>query len=165
MRHLLLLAGSALLLAACAHPWNTANVAPGTPRDQVLAQAGQPTAVVALPGGGQRLQYSLQPVGQHAFMVDLDPSGRVVSSRQVLTEAEFNRIEPDRWTLQDVLREFGPPARVDGVSSFHGQVLTYRWRDRVNTDMFYWVYVDPQGVVRRAHPGMEQRRDPDVRSR
>jgi len=21
--------------------------------------------------------------------------------------------------------------------------------------MFYWVYVDPQGVVQRAHPGME----------
>jgi hypothetical protein len=21
--------------------------------------------------------------------------------------------------------------------------------------MFYWVYLDPQGVVRRAHPGME----------
>lgn len=165
MRHLLLLAGSALLLAACAHPWNTASVAPGTPRDQVLAQAGQPTAVVPLPGGGQRLQYSLQPIGQYAFMVDLDPSGRVVSTRQVLTEAEFNRIEPDRWTLQDVLREFGPPARVDGVSSFHGQVLTYRWRDRVNTDMFYWVYVDPQGVVRRAHPGMEQRQDFDPRSR
>jgi hypothetical protein len=21
--------------------------------------------------------------------------------------------------------------------------------------MFYWVYLDPQGVVQRAHPGME----------
>ncbi|HEX7890354.1 MAG TPA: hypothetical protein VF522_13415 [Ramlibacter sp.] len=165
MRPWFLLAVSALLLGGCAHPWNTVNVAPGTPREQVIAQAGPPVAIVALPGGGQRLQYSLQPLGQYAFMVDVDPAGRVVGSRQVLTELEFQRIEPDRWTLQDVLREFGPPARVDGVSSFHGQVLTYRWRDRANADMFYWVYVDPQGVVRRAHPGMEQRNDSDPRTR
>jgi hypothetical protein len=163
MRSWLLVAGAALLLGACAHPWNSVNVAPGTPRDQVIAQAGQPVAVVPLPDGGQRLQYTLQPLGHYAFMVDLDPTGRVVRTRQVLTEAEFNRIEPGRWTLQDVLREFGPPARVDGVSSFQGQVLTYRWRDLSRTDMFYWVYVDPQGIVRRAHPGIEHRNDPDSR--
>ena len=155
MRHLLLIAASALLLGACAHPWNSVGVAPGTPRDQVIAQSGQPTAVVPLPDGGQRLQYSMQPYGQYAFMVDLDPAGRVVRSRQVLTEREFQRIEEGRWTMQDVLREFGPPAKVDGVSSFQGRVLTYRWRDLGGADMFYWVYVDPQGVVRRAHPGME----------
>ena len=164
MRPWLLTVSAALLVGACAHPWNSVNVAPGTPRDQVIAQAGQPVATVGLPGGGQRLQYTLQPWGQHAFMVDLDPAGRVVRSRQVLTELEFARIESDRWTLQDVLREFGPPARVDGVTSFRGQVLTYRWRDLANADMFYWVYVDPQGIVRRAHPGIEHRNDPDARS-
>lgn len=153
----------ALLLAACAHPWNTAGIAPGTPRDEVIARAGQPRAVVPLADGGQRLQYSLQPMGQYAFMVDLDAAGRVVRSRQVLTEQEFNRIEPGRWTRADVLREFGPPARVDGVASFQGSVLTYRWRDIGGGDMFYWVYVDPQGVVRRAHPGMEFLNDRDPR--
>jgi hypothetical protein len=154
---------AALLAASCAHPWNSVNFAAGTPRDQVIAQAGRPVAVVPLPNGGQRLQYTLQPMGQHAFMVDLDPAGRVIRSRQVLTATEFQRIEEGKWNLQDVVREFGPPARVDGVSSFHGSVLTYRWRDLGNADMFYWVYVDPQGIVRRAHPGMEFRNDRDVR--
>jgi hypothetical protein len=106
----------------------------------------------------------MQPLGHYAYMVDLDGSGRVVRSRQVLTEAEFHRIEPGRWTIADVDREFGPPARIDGVSSFRGQVLTYRWKDPVNTNMFYHVYVDPQGMVQRAHPAMEFLNDRNPRN-
>ena len=144
--------GAALLLAACAGPWG---VAPGSSRDQVLAQSGRPTRVLQLPDGGQRLQYSLQPLGRETFMVDVDASGRVVRSYQALTEGNFHRIEPGKWTRADVEREFGPPALVDGVASWNGPVLTYRWRDLARSDMFYWVYLDPQGVVQRAHPGME----------
>jgi hypothetical protein len=157
--------GFALLLAACAYSGNSLNVPVGASREQVIARAGQPGAVVPLPNGGQRLQYSLQPQGQYAYMVDLDAGGRVVQSRQVLTEREFQRIVPDRWTRDDVLREFGPPARVDGVASWNGPVWTYRWRAVGNSGMFYWVYFDAQGVVRRAHPGLEFINSPDnVRS-
>lgn len=151
------------LLAACAtHPTNAWNLAPGTPRDEVLARLGQPGRVVPLPDGGQRLQYSMQPVGHYVFMVDLDAAGKLVRARQVMTHAEFQRIEPGTWTREDVLREFGRPAWVDGVSSFHGSVWTYRWMEN-NHPMFYWVYLDPQGVVRRAHPGMEFFNAPDDR--
>ncbi|HEY8358248.1 MAG TPA: hypothetical protein VIL30_12385 [Ramlibacter sp.] len=155
------LAFAAVLLGGCAHPWNTLDVAPGATREQVVARAGQPTRVVALPDGGQRLQYSGQPLGQYAFMVDLDAGGRVVRARQVLTAAEFARIQPGTWTRADIEREFGPPARVDGVSSWNGPVLTYRWREQ--GDMFYWVYLDPQGVVRRAHQGIEHVNAPNDR--
>ena len=72
-------------------------------------------------------------------------------------EADFHRIVPGEWTWADIEREFGPPARIDAVASWNGPVWTYRWRDLANADMFYWVYLDPQGIVRRAHPGMEQR--------
>lgn len=154
MRLSALVAG-ALLLAGCAHPWNGVGLAPGTPREQVIAQSGQPTRVVPLPNGGQRFQYSLQPLGREAFMMDFDASGRLVSARQVLTEADFHRIEPGKWTFADVEREFGPPAFVDRVASWNGPVMTYRWRDIARSDMFYYVYLDPQGVVQRAHPGME----------
>jgi hypothetical protein len=147
----------ALLLSGCASPWGGASIAPGTPREDVIARMGHPTRVVALPDGTQRLQYSLQPAGQFAWMVDLDASGRVTSARQVLNQLDFQRIVPDQWTRADVEREFGPPARVDGVASWTGSVMTYRWRDVQGADMFYWVYLDPQGVVRRAHPGMEFR--------
>jgi hypothetical protein len=144
--------GLATLLAACAGPFNAMNVAPGTARDDVIARAGKPTAVVALPNGGSRLQYSLQPFGQYAYMVDLDAAGKVVRSRQVLNETELQRIQPG-WTRDDVLREFGPPARVDGVASWNGPVWTYRWKS--DGDMFWFVYFDPQGRVGRSHPAME----------
>ena len=41
--------------------------------------------------------------------------------------------------------------------------MTYRWND--GSDMFYWVYLDPQGVVQRAHPGMEFVNAPERRLR
>jgi hypothetical protein len=160
MKKRLLAAGLAVLLTACAgNPFNGYGLQPGTSRDAVLARLGQPTRVVRLPAG-ERLQYSLQPFGQYAWMVDLDASGRVLSSRQVLTLADFNRIEVGKWTRGDVEREFGPPAMVDGVASWNGPILTYRWND--GSDMFYYVYLDRDNIVRRAHQGMEFRdlRDP-----
>jgi hypothetical protein len=147
------------LLAGCAgNPFHGYDLAPGTPRDSVLARLGAPTRSVRTPTG-ERLQYSLQPFGQYAWMVDLDASGKVVRSRQVLTAGDFLRIEPGKWTREDVEREFGPPAQVDRVASWRGPVMAYRWTD--GSDMFYWVYLDEQGIVRRAHPGMEFHNAPD----
>lgn len=148
---------AALVLAACASPFAGSSIGPGATRDQVVAQMGHPTRVIPLANGGQRLQYSMQPAGQYAWMVDLDAAGRVTNSRQVLSEREFHRIVPGEWTRADIEREFGPPARVDRVASWQGPVMTYRWRDLQGANMFYWVYLDAQGVVQRAHPGMEVR--------
>ena len=147
------------LLAGCAGPWQIGRLAPGTPRDAVLASMGQPTRTVRLLDGGERLQYSGQPLGQQAWMVDLDASGRLVRARQVLTAADFHRIVENQWTRADVEREFGPPAMIERVASWNGPILTYRWND--GEDMFYWIYLDGADVVRRAHPGMEFRNRPD----
>lgn len=136
------------LLAGCA----SQAVAPGMSRDEVVARLGQPSKVIPL-GAGERLQYSRQPAGQWAMMVDLDASGRVLQARQVLKAAEFARIEPGKWTRDDVEREFGRPAKIDRVTSWNGDVWTYRWTD--GHDMFYWVYLDQSGVVRRTQQGME----------
>ncbi|MES2244761.1 MAG: hypothetical protein V4639_17965 [Pseudomonadota bacterium] len=145
------LVASLLWLGGCAlHPFSA--VHPGMSQGDVVARLGQPGAVVAIPQG-TRLQYSGQPTGQFAFMVDLDASGRVLSVRQVLNARDFARIEPGKWTRDDVLREFGRPTRVDRVASWPGDILTYRWYDL--QDLFYWVYLDGNEVVQRAHPGME----------
>ena len=136
----------------------TADITPGTPRADVIARMGTPTRVVPL-ANGERLQYSLQPAGQYAWMVDLDGAGRVQRVRQVLTAADFQRIVVGQWTRSDVEREFGPPARIDVVGSWSGPIMAYRWSD--GSDMFYWVYLDADNVVRRAHPGMELRNTPE----
>lgn len=120
------------------------------------ACAVQPTRVVPLPGGGERRQYSRQPLGQETWMVDVDAQGKVLRKYQALTFDNFNRIQPG-WTMADVEREFGPPAHVDGVASWNGPIWTYRWRDVANADMFYYVYFDEHGIVGRAHQAMELR--------
>ena len=154
MRNFLLACSAALLFGCAANPYQGYALMPGTPRDAVIAQMGQPTRVVRL-ATGERLQYSLQPMGRYAWMVDLDAAGNVAQARQVLTEANFHWIEPGRWTREDVEREFGPPAWIDRVVSWNGPIMTYRWRDMANSDMFYFVYLDPGNMVQRAHPGME----------
>ncbi|MFT3718363.1 hypothetical protein [Pseudorhodoferax sp.] len=139
---------AAVWLAGCAV------VQPGMTRAQVFAAWGQPTRSVSLQGG-ERLQYTQQPAGQQAWMVDLDAAGQVVRVRQVLTEQEFARIATDgSWTRADVEREFGPAPDRERVSSWDGPILTYRWRSGA-TDLYYWVYLDHAGIVRRAHQGMD----------
>jgi hypothetical protein len=154
MRNFLLTCFTALLFGCAGNPFAGYDIPRGTSRDAVIARMGQPSRVVRLPSG-ERLQYSLQPVGQYAWIVDLDATGKVVQAGQVLTADNFYRIEPGKWTREDVEREFGRPAWIDRVSSWSGPIMTYRWRDTANSDMFYWVYLDERNVVRRAHPGME----------
>jgi hypothetical protein len=160
LRRPLLTTCLALLAGCTGMPLGGVHVAPGTPRDAVLAQLGAPQGDLRMANGSERLQYTQQPLGREAWMVDLDPAGRVVAVQQTLDPAHFNRIVPGQWTVADIQREFGPPARVDSVASWNGPIWTYRWRDIQNADMFYWVYFDAAGVVRRSHPGMEFRSRP-----
>lgn len=143
------LAAAAVLATGCAF----SPVQPGMSREQVMASYGTPTRVVPL-ATGTRLQYSRQPAGQSAVMVDLDAAGKVVDVREVLKLQEFLRIEPGKWTRDDVEREFGPPARIDGVASWSGDIMNYRWRDNLQ-DMFYWVYLDADNRVQRTGQGVE----------
>lgn len=143
---------TALLLGGCA----VQPVPLGASRDDVMAHYGTPSRVVALPSGS-RLQYSRQPAGQQAIMVDLDAAGRVVAVRQVLNPADFARVVPDQWTRGDIEREFGRPASIDHVATWSGDIMTYRWQDSTGFDMFFWVYLDAGNVVRRTGQGMEIR--------
>lgn len=135
-------------------------IQPGMTGQAVIAQRGSPTRTVPLTDAkgavtGSRLQYSSQPMGQSALMVDLDASGKVTASRQVLQSAEFARIQPGQWTRLDIEREFGPPAKVDHVASWQGDILNYRWRDAAGGDMLLWVYLDRASTVQRVGQGME----------
>ncbi len=148
------LALMALLLGGCA----VEQVLPGTTRAEVLAKYGQPTREVPLTTGS-RLQYSYQPAGQHAVMVDLDAASRVVSSRQVLQSADFARIGINQWSRADVEREFGRSALIDRVGNWPGDIMTYYWKD-ASQDMFFYVYLDAANIVQRTGQGMDFRRDP-----
>ena len=153
-RHAASAALAALLFSGCA----VQQVLPGTTRAEVLAKYGKPTREVPI-ANGSRLQYSFQPAGQQAVMVDLDATGKVVSSRQVMQSAEFARIVINQWSRADVEREFGPGATIDHVASWKGDVMTYSWKD-ASQDMFFYVYLDSANIVQRTGQGMDFRKDP-----
>lgn len=142
------------LVTACATTGGS--VQPGMARDEVVARMGHPTRTLPL-GTGTRLLYSRQPAGQQVFQVDLDATGRVVQVRQMLVAEEFAQITIDQWTRSDVERSFGPPASIDHTAHWPGDIMTYRWY--AGQDMFYWVYLDQNNVVRRAEPGVEYHYD------
>ena len=142
------------LLSGC----SVVQVKPGTPRAEVLALYGQPSREVPI-ANGSRLQYSYQPAGQQAVMVDLDAAGRVVSSRQVLQSTEFARIGINQWSRADVEREFGRSATIDRVANWPGDIMTYHWQD-ASQDMFFYVYLDSANIVQRTGQGMDFRKAP-----
>jgi hypothetical protein len=143
------LAAGVLLLAGCA----LAPVKPGMSQSEVLASYGTPTRIVST-ASGTRLQYSGQPAGQSVVMVDMDAAGKVSAVRQVMTIDEFSKIEPGKWSREDVEREFGRPAMVDHVASWPGDIMTYRWLDR-DQNKYYWVYLDAGNRVQRTGQGLE----------
>ena len=146
-----------LVLAGCAS--NPEKIAPGTARAEVLEALGRPTATYPLENG-ERLQYSMQPAGQRVYNVDLDANGRLVRAEQVLNEALFpKRIHPDRWTSQDVLREYGRPARIEAEHNFNGRIWVWRYADGPVWRLLY-IDIDPQGVVRSYSVGDEPLPDP-----
>lgn len=144
---------STLILAGCA----VESLQLGTPRDEVIKKFGHPTATVNLVSG-TRLQYSRQPEGQSAVMVDVDAANRVVAVRQVLNAADFLRVVVGKWTRQDVEREFGRPARIDHVANWQGDILTYRWLDGAQ-NMVFSVYLDANNVAQSVGQREEKKDD------
>ena len=156
MRRFAAILGAALLgLAGCAS--DPARLPLGTSRAEALQLLGTPSAVYPRPGGGERLQYSRQPAGFEVNDVDIDASGRVVAVTQVMNDAVFAQaIRTDAWRVPDVLYTFGRPEQVTRVSSFDGDVWQWRYL-QANSPRLLYIYIDPQGVVRRWHVGDDLR--------
>lgn len=141
-----LLAGAGALIAGCAAPpqWQK----PGTPRAEIERAMGRPTLVEPLAGGGERLLYSRQPAGQQVYHMDFDAGDRLVRVTQVLTEARFQALRNNVDTRASVLATFGPPALVEHVARFDGDIWTYRLLENLTPRQAH-VHIDPSGVVRR----------------
>ncbi len=141
----------ALALMGCAS--EPTRIPLGTSRAQALQQLGTPTATYALPQGGERLQYSRAPMGFEVSNIDVDASGNVVSVRQELFEGLFDStIKPGVWRVEDVLRTYGRPYEITRVTSFYGDVWSWRYKS-LNTRRLLYIYVRPDGVVDHYNTG------------
>ena len=102
-----LVACAAALLAGCAQPWQ--QVQAGQDESAIVARMGPPREIYDLPGGGKRLMWPTQPMGEVTVAADVDAAHRIVNVRQVLQPSEFYRAEIGKWTKTDVLVNFGRP--------------------------------------------------------
>jgi hypothetical protein len=154
----------ALSLAGCTTIFRQPPPA-GAPLAQVTAQLGQPNAVYPDPAGGQVLEYRGQPMGQFQHMARIGPDGRLVSYDQVLTSENFAKVKVDKWTKDDILRNFGRPAEVSRVYAHDYEVWSYRYKEAGVWNSMMNVHFDAQGVVRQMLNGPDPLYDDRFRRR
>lgn len=82
------------------------------------------------PGGGERLAYPTGPMGMQTWMARTDAAGRLLSLDNVLTPAQFARIQVG-MNQDDVQRLLGPP--------YPGWTIHYKARDEL---VWEWRFCD-----------------------
>lgn len=96
-------------------------------RVELIAQMGLPERVRPL-DGGSLLEFPGGPYGKQTWFVYLDASGKVLRSEQVLTEKNFNRIEPG-MPREEVRNILGRPGEVQMLGRARGVVWSYRYEN------------------------------------
>jgi hypothetical protein len=137
-----------LLLAACSG-YAPPDAVIGMSRDEVLLRMGQPDLESHV-SPQVRLEFPRGPAGKHTWFVYLDASGRVSRSEQVLTEKNFNLINPD-MTQAQVRQLLGRPSAVQGLARERGMVWNYRYEN--NSCLWFQVELSLEQQVRSAGYG------------
>ena len=139
-----------LSLSACA-PMLRRTPPAGAALAEVTARLGKPDAVYPDPAGGQVLEYRGQPMGQFQHMARIGADGRLLSYEQVLTSENFARIEANRWTRDEVLRNFGRPAEVVRARLQDGEIWSYRYKEKGVWNSLMNVEFNARGIVLRTY--------------
>lgn len=114
----------------------------------VRAKFGDPEKVWDAPGGARTLEYNRQPAGQRNYMITVGPDGRMTALRQVLTPANFARVQPGMG--EDAVRQLlGKPARVTPFERKREVHADWRYLDAPNTAMVFTVVYGTDGRVVR----------------
>ncbi len=98
---------------------------PGMTLDEARRVYGAPTGTYHFRDGGSRLEYATTPLGKVTYMLDFDAAGRLVRSRQVLTEDDFADIKPG-MSKDDVRLRLGPPTEYLRIPRQH--LVVWNWR-------------------------------------
>lgn len=138
------------LLGGCTTfaPVSSGQAAIGQPVSAVEAKFGKTAEEYPLANGGTRRLYPTGPLGQNTYAADFDNGGNLTSFRQILTTAEFARIQIGRSTQEDVLHTFGKPEAMTYYPLSDRRVWTYRFRDGGWLPSLMNVIFDRDNVVR-----------------
>jgi hypothetical protein len=150
------LAATTLLLGAC-DPQRIRELEEGVATEMdVRERFGVPENIWEAPGGGRILEYNRNPAGHQNYMITIGPDGRMSSLRQVLTPANFARVQPG-MTMEEVRRMLGKPARQDRYAMKNEAAWSWRFLQG-NNSMLFTVWFDRDWRVART----ETVTDPDA---
>lgn len=161
LRHATTACVVALMLAACAQPWQQFQT--GQDQSAIIARMGPPRETYDLPNGGRRLMWPTQPMGTTTVAADIDASGKIVNVRQVLQISEFNRAEIGTWTRNDVLINFGRPVETAFFRLSQREVWSYRYVENNITPLLFNFSFDTTGVLRETLRTPDPLRDRNFR--
>lgn len=143
---------AALLLTGC-DPQRISELEEGVATEaDVRARFGAPEQVWDGPGGARILEYNRQPAGQKNYMITIEGDGRMSALRQVLTPANFARIQPGMM-MEDVRRILGKPAKAITYSLKNETAWDWRYLEPPNTAMVFTVWFSPDYRVLRTGTG------------
>ena len=142
---------SLLLVAAC-DPQRISELREGVSTEaDVRDRFGVPDNVWDA-DGLRTFEYNRQPAGQTNYMIDIGADGRLVAVRQVLTPANFARIQSG-MDMAEVRRLLGKPAKVTPFDLKQETHHDWRYLDGPNTAMMFTVITDRSLRVLRTQSG------------
>jgi outer membrane protein assembly factor BamE (lipoprotein component of BamABCDE complex) len=110
--------------------------------DQVRSQMGKPETERTFTDGSKRLEYPRGPQGLNTYMVDIDSDGKLLAITQVLTAANFAKIQPG-MSEDEVRRLLGKPGQVAVFPLKPETVWSWKWREGgVTQEAFFHVHFD-----------------------
>lgn len=146
---------AALSLVACAG-YGPSQLRAGQSAEEVTQAMGAPTALYALPGGAQRVEYARGPFGRQTWMIDIDAGGHVSGWSQVLSEANFNAL-PNGITRDELLRRLGTPGERHRIG--WQQRDLWAWRYPTNDCLWFTASLDAEQRVVDSGYGIDPRCD------
>lgn len=102
-----------------------------------------------------RFVWSMQPMGQKAWGVDINAQQQLTEVAQVLTDQHFALLSKDTWDKNQVLCYFGPPAQKMTLPYYgvNKQVWAYRYKQYNSWDSMMYLYFNDAGVVEHYSSG------------
>ncbi len=153
MRVLRLSGGRALLLAALSvaalsgcDPQRIEKLEEGVSTEvEVRRQFGEPATVTIAADGSKLMEYPRQPEGWTNFVIGIGADGKMNSLRQLLTEANFAKVQPGMGQLE-VRALLGRPAQMKPYPLKTEEVWDWRFKPQ-NESRLFSVTFDSAGKV------------------
>jgi hypothetical protein len=114
----------------------------------VRAKFGEPEKIWDAPDGARIFEYNRQPAGQRNYMITIGTDGRMVALRQVLTPANFAKVQPGMM-MEEVRRLLGKPAKVTPFELKREVHYDWRYLEAPGTSMLFTVIFSPDYRVLR----------------